>query len=511
MQDFLFKNKKVIEETTEHSEPWKLLIVDDEKDIHTITTLALSNFQFEDRSLEFLHAHSAKDAQAILQERSDIGLILLDVVMETDHAGLDLVKIIREDINNSAVRIVLRTGQPGQAPEKKIIGDYDINDYKSKTELTSNKLYTVVCASLRAYKSIQDLENHRKGLKKLIEASRRVSCKKGLGEFVNATFAELRELLSLNDVAMYTSETVAFEFNDAVLCTYMPDNHKEHSREIKLAELDEQKREIITRAIKEKSNQFLDNQVVLYCESDSNLMLFYLKAEKNIVEIDKNLLNLFTDNIKVILDNIKLNSLVHDSQREMIYRLGEAVESRSNETGMHVKRVAHYSELLARLYGVPKEQAEILKYASPLHDVGKISIPDAILNKPGKLDKEEWELMKTHAQRGYELLSGSNLLLMDMSAKIALTHHEKWDGTGYPSGLKGEEIDLFGRITALADVFDALGSDRCYKKAWPLEDIIELIKRESGSQFDPKLVSLLVDNLDDFLVIRDKYVDEFYY
>ncbi len=507
MQDFLFKNKKVIEETSKNTEPWKLLIVDDEKDIHTITTLALNNFQFEDRPLEFLHAHSAKDARAILQETNDIGVILLDVVMETDHAGLDLVKVIREDIHNSAVRIVLRTGQPGQAPEKKIIGDYDINDYKSKTELTSNKLYTVVCASLRAYKSIQDLENHRRGLKKLIEASRRVSCKKGLEEFVKATFAELGDLLSLNDVAMYTSETLAFEINDAELCTYVPEDLAQHGKVVKLADLESAKRDIIARAIKEKTNQFFENQVVLYCESDSNLMLFYLKNAQDIVDIDRNLLNLFTDNIKVILDNIKLNSLVHDSQREMIYRLGEAVESRSNETGLHVKRVAHYSELLAVLSGVSKDQAEILKYASPLHDVGKISIPDAILNKPGKLDKEEWEVMKTHAQRGYELLSGSNLLLMDVSAIIALTHHEKWDGSGYPNGLKGEEIDLYGRITALADVFDALGSDRCYKQAWPLEKIIELIKAEKGKQFDPTLVSLFIDNLDDFLAIRDRFAE----
>ncbi len=508
MQDFLFKSEDVIEEASKHVEPWKLLIVDDEKDIHTITTLALNNFQFDDRPLEFLHAHSAKDAEVILQETRDIGLILLDVVMETDHAGLDLVKIIREEINNSAVRIVLRTGQPGQAPEKKIIGDYDINDYKSKTELTSSKLYTVVCASLRAYKSIQDLENHRKGLKKLIEASRRVSCKKGLEEFVQATFDELSELLSLDDVAMYTSETLAFEVNDAELYTYVPNDMDKHGKVVKLAELEASKRDIIACAIQEKANQFLDNQVVLYCESDSNLMLFYLKTEKNLVEIDKNLLNLFTDNIKVILDNIKLNSLVHDSQREMIYRLGEAVESRSNETGLHVKRVAYYSELLALLSGVSKERAEILKYASPLHDVGKISIPDAILNKPGKLEKEEWELMKTHAQKGYELLSGSNLLLMDVSATIALTHHEKWDGSGYPSGLKGEEIDLFGRITALADVFDALGSDRCYKVAWPLDKIIELIKSEKGKQFDPKLVSLFINNLDDFLEIRDRFKEK---
>ena len=145
--------------------------------------------------------------------------------------------------------------------------------------------------------------------------------------------------------------------------------------------------------------------------------------------------------------------------------------------------------------------------ASPMHDIGKVGIPDAILNKPGKLTDDEFKIMKTHSALGYQMLKHSNREILQMAAIVAYTHHEKWDGTGYPKKIKGEAIHIFGRITALADVFDALGSDRCYKKAWELEDILALIKEERGKHFDPDLVDLFLGNLDEFLVIRDRFKD----
>lgn len=174
-----------------------------------------------------------------------------------------------------------------------------------------------------------------------------------------------------------------------------------------------------------------------------------------------------------------------------------------------MKRVALYCEQFARLLGLPDERQELLKRASPLHDIGKIGIPDAVLHKPGKLDADEWAIMKTHSQIGYDMLSGSDIELFRVAAQIALNHHEKWDGSGYPQGLTGLDIPLEGRITALVDVFDALGSDRCYKRAWPLDKILALIQEEKGRHFDPELVDLMLANLDGFLAIRDTYRDEF--
>ena len=204
---------------------------------------------------------------------------------------------------------------------------------------------------------------------------------------------------------------------------------------------------------------------------------------------------------------MKLNDEIEDTQREIIYAMGEIGETRSKETGNHVKRVAFYSHKLAILYGLSHSEAELLQMASPMHDIGKVGIPDSVLNAPRKLDKDEWILMQTHAELGYEMLKSSNKPILQAAATVANEHHEKWDGSGYPRGLSGKEIHIYGRITAVADVFDALGSERVYKKAWALDDILNLFKAESGKHFEPKLIELFISNLDEFLKIRDEFVD----
>ncbi|MDD5717981.1 MAG: PAS domain S-box protein [Sulfuricurvum sp.] len=210
------------------------------------------------------------------------------------------------------------------------------------------------------------------------------------------------------------------------------------------------------------------------------------------------------ERVKEIID---LQQEIQDTQREVVFTMGAIGESRSKETGNHVRRVAEYSKLLALYCGLPQEEAEMLKQASPMHDIGKVAIPDSILNKPGRFNDEERIIMNTHTQLGYEMLKHSHRPLLKMAATVAYEHHEKWDGSGYPNGLKGEAIHIYGRITALADVFDALGSDRVYKKGWELDRILNLFKEERGKHFDPQLVDLFFDNLDEFLKIRDEFLD----
>ena len=224
-------------------------------------------------------------------------------------------------------------------------------------------------------------------------------------------------------------------------------------------------------------------------------------------DLDRSLMEVFAKNIGVAFDNIELHQDLEETQREIVYMLGEAVETRSKETGNHVKRVAEISKLLALDYGLSNEEAEIMRLASPMHDVGKIGIPDAILNKPGRHTPEEFEIMKTHAMLGYDMLKNSKRRILQAGAMIARGHHEKWNGAGYPDGIKGDDIHIYGRITAVADVFDALGSDRCYKKAWPMEQILDLFNEESGQQFDPQLVDGLMNNLDSVIAIRDAFAD----
>lgn len=207
-------------------------------------------------------------------------------------------------------------------------------------------------------------------------------------------------------------------------------------------------------------------------------------------------------------DNTKIQELykeLKETQKEIIYSLGEVTETRSMETGYHVKRVAEYSRLLAKKSQLSDEDVNRLFLASPLHDIGKVGISDSILNKPGKLTTDEWKIMKTHTTLGFNILKSSTKDLLKTGAQIAYTHHERWDGTGYPRGLSRDEIPIFGRITALADVFDALATSRVYKKAWEMNRIINFIKREKEKYFDPKLVEIFLSNIDEFLVIKDKY------
>ncbi|RDU65420.1 HD domain-containing phosphohydrolase [Helicobacter sp. MIT 14-3879] len=219
------------------------------------------------------------------------------------------------------------------------------------------------------------------------------------------------------------------------------------------------------------------------------------------------------DEAIAILHNVtelfKMQQELEDVQKEVLYAMGTISEGRSRETGNHIKRVAEYTYLLANLYGLDKKQAELLKIASPMHDIGKLAIPDAILNKPGKLTDEEFDIMKTHAQKGYDMLCWSNRAILKTAAEIALTHHEWWNGKGYPRGLRGEEIPLCGRIVAVADVFDALSQDRCYKKAWPINEVIEHMVKNKDIQFDGRIIDLLVKNIDDFLNIKTIYEDKF--
>ena len=183
------------------------------------------------------------------------------------------------------------------------------------------------------------------------------------------------------------------------------------------------------------------------------------------------------------------------------------IDLRSKEAAMHVRRVADVSYLLARKAGLSLKDASLLRYASPMHDVGKIAVPDAILNKPGKYTEEEYEKMKVHTNYGYIIFKDSNKEVMRAAAIVAQQHHERWDGKGYGQGLKGEDIHIFGRITGIADVFDALSHKRIYKEAWTPEDVYKKLKEEKGKHFDPELTDIFLENFDEFVQINNRYPD----
>lgn len=494
---------------------WKILIVDDEPEVHKITKLVLNSVEFEDQTLEFLHAYKASEAERLLEEHGhEIAIAFVDVVMETDTAGLDLVRYIRNGLNNHITRIILRTGQPGQAPEESVIKNYDINDYKSKTELTSSKLKTTLYASLRSYRDIISIEQHRSGLQKVLKAIGNTSAETNLRSLTSQLLSQLATVLDLEEDAMYCSvlstadgqskEDSPQRFKVLAKAGHLFSGLQEDEPCTIPAEIEP----LFKQAHQEKRSIQRGIDYIAYiltANGDENLL--YVRKNPPLNQLNLHLLDIFIDNFAKAYAALALKDEVEQSQRELVYILGEAVEVRSKETGSHVKRVGEISYLLAKKYGLSPQECELIKAASPLHDVGKISIPDAIMNKPGKLTPEERAVIEDHAETGYNMLKNSKTLILKMAATIALEHHEAWNGKGYPNGKLEKETHVMSRIAGIADVFDALGSKRCYKEAWSLDKIIEFFKEKSGSQFDPELVGILLSNIDEFSDIRKQFPD----
>ena len=487
-----FQKKKDIQEK-KLEESWKILISDDEEDVHLLTKTILKNFTYKNKAIEFISAYSGKDTVEVLENNSDIVLVLLDVIMESDDAGLKVVKRIREDLHNDLIQIILRTGQPGVVPENKVVMEYAINDYKEKAELTSNKLITSITTAIRSYENIKKAEKLNHELNTLISsfdhyviASR--TNNEGKIIYVSDAFLEKSgysrdELIGKEHNVVRHEDTPNELYED--MWKTIRSNHVWRG-EIKNKRKNGTSYWLYTIISPEYD---INGEFVQYTAISHDIT-----AQKEIEQANRQI--------------EALNKEVEETQREVVFRLGAIAEARSKETGMHVKRVAEYSKLFAMYYGLEEQEAEILKQASPMHDIGKVAIPDSILNKPGRFTEEEFEIMKTHAQLGYEMLKTSDKKILKAAAIVAHEHQEKFDGSGYPQGLFGENIHIYGRITAVADVFDALGSDRCYKKAWDDEKIFGFFKEEKGKHFDPILIDIFFEHLDEFLNIRDTFKDE---
>ncbi len=492
--------------------PWKVLIVDDEPGVHDVTRLALKEFEFAGRGLHFLNAHSAAEARRILDEESDIAVALVDVVMEHEHAGLDLIQYIREDLDNELIRLVLRTGQPGQAPERRVIREYDINDYKEKTELTSQKLYSTIYTSLRSYRDLVALDNNRRGLEHIIHASAQIFSTQSLDEFVQGVLEQITALLYLGEDAMYIDcECLAFEEdqgNGRVIAATGRFRELIGKSPADTESMELQVYQSILEAHTRRESILRDHEFIGYFQPrEGRQDVIYVSSPTPFSKGDLKLIELFLHNVSIAYENVLLTDEIEGTQRDMVYMLGEAIETRSRETGQHVRRVAEYCRLIALGMGLSERESEVLHIAAPLHDFGKIGIPDGILHFPGQLGDQEWEVMKTHAALGKELLSRSDREILKAAATVAGEHHEHWNGKGYPNGLKEEEIHIYGRICAVADVFDALGSKRSYKEPWPLDEILDFLRKERAEQFDPKMVDWIFENLETMKKVREKFPD----
>jgi response regulator RpfG family c-di-GMP phosphodiesterase len=511
MSNFLFKDEPedTSNKQTQKQKVWRILVVDDDESVHQVTKLVLSDAHIEHRTLEIVSVYSCIQAQEILKDDDSFCMAFVDVVMETDHAGLDLVEWIRKDLKNQAIRLILRTGQAGNAPESKVIKEFDINDYKEKTDFTSGKMITTVYASIRAYRDIMTIQKSLDGFKKLIEVTHDLL---KIDQFKLFGSAALNHLLTLMDVessALYIARN-QFDFNKQcsnmiIACT---GKYVSESDNLDNSDIDNAVKAQIKHVFEDKQHYLSEECFVGYYKTANNsCSVLYIDFEDNPEHFKLNLVEMFANNVALILETLTKLHDMENSQKELMYVVGEAIEAREETKGSHVKRVALICELLAKKLTLDSQFVSAIRLAAPLHDIGKIAIPDNILRKNGKLDKEEWQVMQTHAQVGGDLLEQSKASISKLAAKIAHFHHENWDGSGYPEGLAGDDIPIEARIMAIADVFDSLGSKQCYKESWGEAEIKAHLLKERSKKFDPQLVDIFVENYSEFVSIRKKHPD----
>jgi len=512
MSNFIFKDEPEDSNKITNNMPikkWRILVVDDDDSVHQVTKLVLADAKIENRQLDIVSVYSMDEAKKKLLEEDDFCMAFVDVVMETDHAGLELVQWIREELKNQAILLILRTGQAGSAPEAKVIKDFDINDYKEKTDFTSNKMITTVYAGIRAYRDIMTIQRSLDAFKKLIEATHDLLKINQLKPFGSAALNHLLALMNVESSALYIARTeIDFDHQSTSLIIACTGKYVCESDSLESSDISIDVKEKIQEVFISKKHYSDDTCFVGYYQAALNAAsVLYIEFEDDNEHFKASLAELFATNVALILESLTRQKEIEKTQKELLFIVGEAVEARSKETGAHVKRVAMICELIAQKLGLDETFINALRLAAPLHDLGKIAIPEHILHKPDKLVGDEWKIMQTHAQIGGDILEKSTVSVSKLAARLAHYHHENWDGSGYPEGLAGKNIPLEARIMAVADVFDALGSKRCYKEPWSDEDIKDFLIAEKSKKFDTTLVDIIVDNYDTFADIRVQYPD----
>ncbi|HIJ85269.1 MAG: response regulator receiver modulated metal dependent phosphohydrolase [Magnetococcales bacterium] len=489
---------------------WKVLVIDDDRSVHEITSMVLRRFSFEDRGLELVSGYSGKDAQLLMREHPDTAVILLDVVMESEQAGLDVVRYVRDALKNQKVRIILRTGQPGYAPELEVITGYDINDYREKTELTQDKLITAIITALRSFRDLVSIDNNKVGLENVVEAT-------------GVLFGPRSEKKLALDVLGRLDGILGLDAGDSVIPSSGFAARQEGGKWSIYAGMGEFESGVgqdifgtVSPNVSAMVNSVLQSgryaceanrYVATFKDHNQRANILFFQGQEELTDMDCRLLELFMANVALAFRNIGLNREIFETQHDIAFTLGEIIEARSHECGSHVKRVADCAQLMGELAGYPEHEVELLRQAAALHDLGKAVISDQLLQKSAPLEPDELAQIRGHATVGFHILKKSRHKAMQLGATVAHQHHERWDGKGYPQGLRGEEIHVFARIVALMDVFDAITHHRVYRNAWPRDEALSYIKKSRKTLFDPALVDLFFAHLEKFLAIQDKTPD----
>ncbi|AMW33006.1 HDIG domain-containing protein [Fervidobacterium changbaicum] len=447
----------------------KILIVDDSKTVHSELTAILSDIYLNGKVLDIEHAYGFEDFRKIFVPEK-YALVITDLVMERDDSGIQVINHIRHTYNDKRTRIILMTANPEKIPSDLLTKDYDVNAYLEKNHLSPFSMKLTVLSMLKTYEDIVSLERAIVTLENVTANATEMS----LEELLINTFFQVRTFLSLKRPDIKLNGEI-FVNNERIFPPkFIKSEPLEHRYDFQT---------------KVQENRILFN--------------IYSSKELNTLEISY---------VRSLLKNLQrsvISTRYPDVEEEFVIMLSKVVEAKSEETGDHVNRVAELSGYLAEALGFNSSDANLIKKASALHDIGKVGVPDYILNKPEKLNDKEFAVIKEHSMIGFEILRDSTLNVFEIGAVVALEHHERWDGTGYPYGLQGEEIAIEARIVQVADVFEALTHARCYRPAWPVEKAVEYMNDMKGQQFDPKVVEAFNKHLKDMIaIVTSRYNEE---
>jgi len=474
--------KEILQQLTLYAEGLKVLYVEDEELIRENTALLFSSiFTVVDT------ATNGREGLSLFQEKV-YDIVITDILMP-EMNGVVMIQKIKE-INPSQSVIVTSACEDSSYLLELI--NNGVAQFILKPMKTDNMIQTLYTVSRNIYnaRKVEEFTAHLKQdlihqstlleqYKEVVDASMIVSKTDLQGNitYVNGAFCR---------TSGYDKEEMIRHGHQIIRHTETPPHFYEHLWQ---TILDKKIWHGTIKNLKKDGTHYITDTTIKPILDEFGHILEFISISYDVTEMHD------------------LNEEIWNTQHEMLNLLGEIGETRSNETGNHVRRVSKYSKLLAELYGLSDDEAKLLYSASPMHDIGKIGIPDSILLKPGKLEAQEYEIMKTHSSIGYDILKNSRRPLLQAAAIVAREHHEKWDGSGYPRALSGHNIHIYGRITALADVFDALSCVRVYKKAWPMEQIIEFIVNERAKHFDPDLVDIFMANIDSFIAISQEFSD----
>lgn len=461
---------------------WCILLVDDDPLMHTISDIALKNFEYDGRSLEILHAYSAEEAKEYLLGRDDIALAIIDVVMESENAGLQLVQYIRNTLCNRRIRLVMRTGQSDPVPEEDAVRNLGIDDYRDKADLGVQKLRTLLYSKLRSYRDLCLIEDQRDGLAKVLGVIGLVQRAKGFSgffEMVSKNFVDHFKI-SPSNIHIFISKPNPFLQNlslaDFEGCPYAEKTRSELPKVV-TDRLDASLRELT-------SKRFDDAFVMFSGGGKGRTALVYLGFCQELSLIDRQVLEIYTNSVSATFDNLNLQESLIDTENELVLTLAKAIKNRDDVFGPFINKMSNVGGHLARLAGLTEEQANLIRMATPLYDVAR----PVVLS--GSTDEK--------LVYGLDVLKSSNHLLMKMGVEIAQSHFERWDGKGLPNGLPGDKSPIAGRITSLAHDFCKYAAGQDESTPWTQSMIVDALKAERGKKFDPQLVDLLLKNIDEF-------------